>query len=87
MIDYIKKTIPNTHSGIGLVIYSICNSKLLRPKIRYNGFIDQFEVPLSTLSMYKQELLMSRQPKGNLGNTPISYDINFSDQTFRFGID
>ena len=86
MLDYIKRNIPNTHSGIGLVIFSICNSQLSQ-KVRYNGFIDQFEVPLSTLSMYKQELLMSRQQKGNLGNTPISYDINFNDKIFRFGID
>ena len=87
MLDYIKRNIPNSKSGIGLVIYAICNSSQLIQKVRYNGFVDAFEVPLSTLSMYEQELLMSRQPKGNLGNTSISYDINFNDRIFRFGID
>ena len=49
MLNYIKKMIPYPHTYAANAIYQIADSRKVRECVKYNGELDQFEIPISVL--------------------------------------
>lgn len=78
MLDYIKKMLPYPYSGAAYTIYSIAEDRELRKHVKYNGELDQFEIPISELNKRGKLPSIVRFPK-KIEGTSISWYVDRSD--------
>lgn len=66
MLSYIKKMLILPHNGMKGIIYEICDTREMRENVKYNGELDQFEIPISVL--HENEKYFCNVCYGNLLN-------------------
>ena len=80
MLGYIKKMLPYPYCYLGDagIIYSIAEDSELRKKVKYNGELDQFEIPISELNKRGKPSSIVRFPQ-KIEETSISWYVDRSD--------
>ena len=80
MLNYIKKILPYPYCYLGAAgtIYSIAKDRELRKKVKYNGELDQFEIPISELNKRGKLTSIVCFPQ-KIEGTPISWYVDRSD--------
>lgn len=77
--------LPYPYTGAAYTIYSIADTRELREYVKYNGELDQFEIPISFLNVHGKlcEICHSMH---RVEETSIYYYVDFEDN-FCFGIE
>ena len=79
MLNYIKKMLHYRHdTGAANTIYSIAATRELSEQVKYNGELDQFEIPISILNVNGILCEIYHSPNKVKG-TPISYYVDLED--------
>lgn len=77
MLKHIKEMIPYPYYYLGAAntIYSIAEDRKLREHVKYNGELDQFEIPISELNKRGKLPSIIRFPQ-KIEGTSISYYVD-----------
>ncbi len=80
MLKYIKEMLPYPYCYLGAAgtIYSIAEDRELRKHVKYNGELDQFEIPISELNKKGKLPSIVRFPQ-KIEETSISWYVDRSD--------
>ena len=78
MLNHIKKMLPYPYTGAAYTIYSIADIRELREHVKYNGELDQFEIPISVLNV-KGKLCEINHSDSNVEGTSIYYYVDYED--------
>lgn len=78
MLNYIQKMLPYPYTGAAYTIYSIADTSELRKHVKYNGELDQFEIPISVLNM-NGKLCEINHSANNVEGTSIYYYVDLED--------